>query len=100
MFFGGIFIAEIKDTNRFTKSFIKQMEKNVIMKIQIIWEAAAIWLWSKQLLLMSLDGTNYWQTSKTKTGIHFEIKFLLPLRHVYREIKIRGTEEEFSVERT
>ena len=27
MFFGGIFIAEIKDTNRFTKSFIKQMEK-------------------------------------------------------------------------
>ena len=49
---------------------------------------------------MSLDGTNYWQTSKTKTGIHFEIKFLLPLRHVYREIKIRGTEEELSVERT
>lgn len=47
MFLGGIFIAEIKDTNRFTKSFIKQMGKNVTVKIQIIWEAAAIWLWSK-----------------------------------------------------
>lgn len=48
MFLGGIFIAEIKDTNRLTKSSIKQMgKKNVTLKIQIIWEAAAIWLWSK-----------------------------------------------------
>lgn len=47
MFLGGIFIAEVKDTNRLTKSSMKQMGKNVTLKIQIIWEAAAIWLWSK-----------------------------------------------------
>lgn len=46
---------------------------------------------------MSLDGTNYWQTSKTKTGIHFEIRFLSPLKHVYREIKIRGNRAKTEV---
>lgn len=30
MFLGGIFIAEIKDTNRLTKSSIKQMGKKML----------------------------------------------------------------------
>lgn len=47
MFLGEIFSAEVKDTNRPTKSSLKQIGKNVTLKIQIIWEAAAIWLWSK-----------------------------------------------------
>lgn len=47
MFLRRIFVAEINGTNRLTKSSLKQVKKNVTVKIQIIWESAAIWLWSK-----------------------------------------------------